>query len=244
MIPSLPRFRRSHTWLIAFCISICVIALGLLAWRFMPVKSISQQEFKGSASFITLQKKGDYADMTRDQSLLLDSAPLFLPTRWSTAVAQRVEYVGSETDLFEVFEPEITLNTDRMKPPATVMNVDRNMIATPVDGRSTRLLGRRSDLDGKLVMPSRGAYYEIHAPQNGKAILSGTMQNAIPEAGDLLWQPVEFWVRVVQEGVMGPPLLTNGSGNDSLDAALRNLVAGDRKIALLPPGYYRVVVGP
>jgi hypothetical protein len=210
----------------------------------MPVKPVKETEFKAQRSFITLEKNNATAEMTRDQSMLMDSAPLFLPTRWSTSGTRHVEYTDSQSDMFESFSPEITLNADRMKPPATDVPVDKNAVSAKVDAHSTFLIGRSGDASGKQVMNARSAFYEVHAAQDGKLIMTGTIQNPIPEAGDLLWQPAEFWVRVVQEGVMGSPLLTSGSGNDSLDAALRNIVSSEKKIALLPPGYYRVVIGP
>jgi hypothetical protein len=207
------------------------------------VKPVARQEFKKAESFITLQKQGSYEEMTRDQSMLLDSAPLFLPTRWSTAGTKNVEYSGAQTDLFEVFAPEITLNADKMKPPAIVVPAEK-VSANSVAGGATRLLGASADAANQLAVTPRSACYEVYAANGGRLIRKGMVAAPIPEADGYLWQPAEFWVRVVQEGVVGQPLLTNGSGRENLDAALRKIVATSRDVALLPPGYYRVVVGP
>lgn len=243
MIPTISQRRRSSSWPLALFIGLCVAGLGALLWRYIPVKSVARQEFKKTESFITLQKKGSYEEMTRDQSMLLDSAPLFLPTRWSTAGVKNVEYSGAQTDLFEVFAPEITLNADKMKPATIVVPVEK-VTADSIAGSATRLLGVSADAQSKLAIQQRSACYEIYAANGGKLIKKGIVEAGIPEADGFLWQPAEFWVRVVQEGLLGQPLLTNGSGRESLDAALRKIVASSRDVSLLPPGYYRVVVGP
>ena len=244
MIPTISRFRRSSSWPLAVLAGLCVIGAALALWRYMPVRPVAQKEYKSAPSFITIQKSDDYEEMTREQSMLLDSAPLFLPTRWSTTQRRDVEYQGAQTDLFEGFSPEITLSADRMKPVSVVVPVEKIGVATTVDGRTMSLAGRPGETDSRLAVKARAACYEVYASNSGKVVITGVFEGPLPEAGDLLWQPAEFWVRIVQEGMMGPPLITSGSGSDSLDASLRRRIVASREIVMLPPGYYRVVVGP
>jgi hypothetical protein len=246
MITVRPRFKPSHTWLVASAVTACLIALAVLAWRFMPVGAVDARQPQRVTPFIALEQQGDSAAMTRDQSLLMDSAPLFLPTRWSTSLAGRVVGgdSGTTADLFAPFASEVVLDASMLRPSARTVSIGPAKPAMYDDMNVGYLIGRRDDVQKALVLPQRGAFYEVRPAGGGKAVISGSIDTQIAEAGDLVWQPVEFWVRVVQEGVVGVPLLANGSGSDSLDAVLRTIVTNNRKLADLPPGYYRIVIGP
>jgi len=64
-------------------------------------------------------------------------------------------------------------------------------------------------------------------------------------AGQLEWQPAEFLVCVTAEGLLGRPVETVSSDVEDVDAFFRDYLTNTLRLGeRLPPGMYRVVVGP
>jgi len=245
MIPR-PKFRISHTWIISAVVAAVSGILAVAAMYLFPIRKLVADTPTPQTPFLSLQKPSDYADALREQSLLMDQAPLFLPTTWNTS---RAGYVISgrlgKTELSEPFKVEIEIESGMIAsqdppdfPAVTAYSSEYN------DASALMKIGRNNSVKDKIVLRPRGACYVVMDDKSGKKVLVGAIEQPIAEAGDLLWQPAEFWVRVVQEGVSGDPLLAMSTGSDTLDLALRKILDGLNDIASLPLGYYKVVVGP
>jgi hypothetical protein len=245
MIPAVPRHKVPRTWVWAWAAAALALLLVLALLKIAPPEALTIPENHATAPFISLQKQDGVADMAMDQALLLDSAPLFLPTRWSTARSYGAASSPSLTDPFEFFGAKISVSEASLHPPAVPVATALPGIL-PARGAMGEFsaLGRDDGVLSGMVLPARGACYEVRRAGDDALVLERTIAQAIPDAGDLLWQPAEFWVHVTAEGPQGSPLIASGTGSDSLDAALRNLVVEGGAIDLLPPGYYRIVVGP
>ena len=246
MIPSWTHHSRSHTWPMATLIAAGVLGLAAGALWLCPPRPIHKPEREDVQPFISLQRPGN-ADMARDQSMLLDTAPMFLPTRWSTAITPDTVYVDTTTsELFQSFPQEIALNAGTLRPARRKFGDGAAALtAQPSRASSNYLLGRKTDADKRMILHPRAAFFEVRSDAAGdKIVLSGDLDVPDEETGGLAWPPAEFWVRVVQEGVAGAPLMSSGTGSDNLDAALRDKLAANDAIKLLQPGYYKVVVGP
>jgi hypothetical protein len=244
MIPSVPRKKRSRTWPIALGVAAFAVAAHIAMLVFLPLEPVSREQSKPRESFVSLDQPGKGGDMTREQAMLLDSAPLFLPTRWSTAQIGDVDKGTFKADFFNAFPQEITLSADNIR----VSTLRDNSGGQPDDQlgpeRIMPSLGGDAGSVARMKLPPRGAFFEVRRVSDGQTVLSGTFPAPVPDAVGSLWQPVEMWVRIVQTGVLGQPLLAAGSGVEDLDAALRGLVSRSESVALLPPGYYSVYVGP
>ncbi|HNX05331.1 MAG TPA: hypothetical protein PKI32_07495 [Opitutales bacterium] len=245
MIPSLQHHKGPGTWPLAVGITLAVVFAAVFVWWIAPVSNLPIPSRDRTDPFISLQKPGGAGDMTMDQALLFDSAPLFLPTRWSTALPGRKGFDSRGEDPFELFASEISISGSSLLPPAIPVG-DSHPALLPEHGAMGEFsaLGRNGSAAGVPAFDTRGAAFEVRRADDGSLVLSGAAAQTLPEAGDLLWQPAEFWVMVDQAGPVGAPLVASGTGSDNLDAALRNLIMAERAIVLLPPGYYRVVIGP
>jgi len=245
MIPAVPRHKIPRTWVWARAAAVLAFLCALALWNLVPFEGLTIPENRARAPFISLQKQGGAADTAMDQALLLDSAPLFLPTRWSTARSNGTASSPALTDPFEFFGAEISVSEASLHPPAVPVATALPGIL-PARGSMGEFsaLGRDDGVLSGMVLPARGACYQVRRAGDDVLVLARTIPQAIPEAGDLLWPPAEFWVHVTAEGPQGAPLIASGTGSDSLDAALRNLVLEGGAIDLLPPGYYRIVIGP
>lgn len=195
------------------------------------------------APFVYMTEPEGPTNILRDQALLLDSAPLFLPTAWNTAPAwqERVE-AAPDPNLFEAFPDEVTLQQDAMRPELPASTVaDGLEQAGALDPLAA--LGRASR--STPALPARSAFFEIREMETGRIIASGAIQGddaltAVP----MVWQPAEFLFRASPEGIVGAPLQSQGSGNDGVDGALRALITRSPRIQTLPPGYYSITIGP
>ena len=59
------------------------------------------------------------------------------------------------------------------------------------------------------------------------------------------WQPVEFMAAVDPSGLVGPLVRLVGSGVDAVDTAVKSMLVERLKVGQrLPPGFYRICVGP
>jgi hypothetical protein len=241
-----PKFKLSHTWTVS-AIATTLVTIGIIAEiGLFPVKKLVSERPEKPEPFMRLQKPADYADAVRDQSILMDPAPLFLPTTWNTARAGHVisGRLGV-TELSEAFRPEIEIEAGMIAPRRKTEFPSVTAYSSKFDDSGAMMkMGRDTSVKSSLVLPARGASYIVVDDESGKVRLSGRIDQSIPEAGDLLWQPAEFWIRVAREGVSGTPLLSGSSGSDTLDSALRKIIDGLSSLASLDPGYYKIVVGP
>jgi len=244
MTPTASRKRYSRTWLAALGIVFFALLAHLVILNWVRIEPVRHRQIEISEPYISLDQPGQGGDMTREQALLLDSAPLFLPTRWSTASAGEIGQWVARTDFFEAFPQEITLSASNIRP----VQVSAYVQTPPLDqigtGRIVPSLGSDATFDESMKLPLRGAFFEVVRISDGKSVISGSFQQPLPDAIDRLWQPVELWVRIVREGALGEPFLAASSGTEDLDEAIGRLVSHSEAIALLLPGYYCVRVGP
>ena len=184
-----------------------------------------------------------------DELALQDLAPLFLPTRYNAAPsALKQPEPGQsyfDTDAvklhFDDANPGVHLPPPFHAPP------------TPADaladspGPLAAGIGRTNA--SPAPAPPHAAQIEVFAEANGEAVLTQTLGvSARPTVGGREiqgWSPVEFVASVDAMGLVGPLLVTSGSGVEDVDNFFRNYLAktfrlGDR----LTPGFYRIVVGP
>ncbi len=197
------------------------------------------------APFMHMARREGPSDVLRDQALLLDSAPLFLPTPWSTApaVQESVETLP-DPNLFEAFPDEVTLAVENMRPNGPVAGPTQRIDILQY-GALDPVTGLGQGQDDVRPLPARSASFEIRRMESGSLVASGDINGAAAlTQAPLLWQPAQFLVRVTPEGVMGLPLMAQGSGSDAIDDVLRGLVAASPRLDSLPPGYYSVTVGP
>jgi len=244
MIPSVTRKKRSWTWPIALGVVAFAVAAHLALLYFLPTEPVGHVQNEAQEPFMTFDQPGHGGDMTREQAMLLDSAPLFLPTRWSTALIGDVDKAVYKADFFDSFPQEISLSSENIRTfPLRGAGAEQSDDQLGPE-RVTPSLGASAEIVARMKLPSRGAFFEVSRVSDGQTVLSGTFPSPLPGAVDGLWQPVDMWVRIVQAGVLGQPLLAGSSGVEDLDAALRGLVARSEAVALLPPGYYSICVGP
>ncbi|MCC5806182.1 MAG: hypothetical protein JJU00_07615 [Opitutales bacterium] len=186
----------------------------------------------------------------REQAMLFDSAPLFVPTAWNSASAiDGVASLEEQAELYGVFPPRLRIDeaeaptaeiAARFRPPAVDALRDMRML------RGTEGFGKGAEA-GYTVPGPRAVRILVEPMAGGAATgeqrleLPDEIATAIPGG---LWETPVFFIDAGLTGVVGVPVMARSSGIEELDAGLRRHLAGAEFARRLAAGYYRVTLVP
>ncbi|MEO6875037.1 MAG: hypothetical protein ABI222_09460 [Opitutaceae bacterium] len=184
--------------------------------------------------------------LRKNDAALTDPTPLFLPTEWNAgqnalpANTQREpggSFQGYPAKLIFA-ETELKLNF-----PSAVTVPARPADALASDRSNLLFLGVAQTDPAITQLVYRSGFIEILEAHSGQRVMAQPLSDARPPSG--VWQPMEFLLAVDAMGLVGPPTLTESSRVAAVDGYFENylvktLHAGQR----LPPGFYRVCIGP
>ncbi len=230
-------------WLAAGAIAIAVLAMATALFRWPEDKTPTVPPKPPRP--VTLARDTD--ELLTEEAALRDPTPLFLPTKWNASenalLADVRRDLGSS---FRGYEPKWRYTGSELAlplPPAIeVPRQTAEVFAAEKLKRPFLGFGQR---DTELKpLAARGAFVEIVAAGSGRTLLAEPLVEAVPPA-EAAWQPLEFLVGINPIGVVGSPVLTTSSQVAAVDAyfrqyLLKTLHLGER----LPPGFYRVAIGP
>ncbi len=187
--------------------------------------------------------------LSSEDAWLNDPTPLFLPTRWSGSQLKPL-HILSGSD-FSGFSPKLAFSTERLAvnitSPVDVPASPALALTTKDPGNPAYGFGRSDHLH--IVLDSRVAWVKVSSMASGsnvyeKQILAKDTPTAPTEVLMHAYSPIEFSVAVDSAGFIGPILSTKRSGTQAdkffLDYLTHSLRIGDR----LPPGFYKITVGP
>ena len=232
-----------RAWRIATLAGVLVVGCVLLLFR-MPVPAPSATgEAKPSVGLVVLGAKS--ADpLLAERAALFDPTPLFLPTEWSS---EHKEYAVSEPGgASHPYPPELTFAVSALSldlpPPVEMPRSPAEALAGDPPGAPFLGLGR-VDLPPGRLQP-RGAFVEIVEAGSGRSVFARPVSDANPPGG-APWQPMEFLAAVDAAGLVGPLVPTLRSGAYEVDNFFQNYLADTLRVgSRLPPGFYRITVGP
>jgi hypothetical protein len=176
--------------------------------------------------------------------IMNDQTPLFLPTDRNVAVPRiRRPDMGQsvlEQDAVRVTFGEADLKLALSNPveiavmPAEVM---LNDAVTPWYG-----LGQ-GGLSG-APLPARGGFVEVRNVGTNRQIMGEPLLQAKPPAGKP-WRPMEFLAAVDAAGLVAPLVISERSDVEEVESYFQTFLTKTFRIGeRLPPGFYRVIVGP
>jgi len=180
---------------------------------------------------------------------LLDSRPLFVPTRWNVASSlQDIARLRDEAELFAPYPPVVRLQPQGWAPqerPAAVADASIEQLLLNDALHPLLGFGQRQDPASADPLEPRVASVSVEN-------LSGEPSRrvfALPQISDAqvpvrLWDPLVFYVEIDPRSSGGIPLRSSGSGIAEWDLALMRYLASPGFRRQLAPGYYRVIIGP
>lgn len=195
------------------------------------------------------EQEGDDQRLLQEQAVLLDSKPLFMPTRWNVASSlQNIARLRDEAELFARYEPVVRLGPGRGIPDIEALSSATTSVeallrrhpAYPLRG-----FGQTEDPEAHAPLPDRVAAISVENLSGGPAP-AGFPLSGLPEMEPpgRLWNPAAFMLVIDPRTSGGRPLRVASSGNVEWDMALARHLASEAFRQRLAPGYYRVTVGP
>jgi len=192
-----------------------------------------------------------------EQTMMLDLAPLFLPTKYNATFREKdlPLHEPGESFLDRAALPPAQGDTDRnltenLPPVATLRGQPlakaRPLDALSLEGTGALALGFGRDNAPVQPLASRGGCVQVTMLTSGERMLTENLSIEARPPVDKAWQPVEFFAAIDAAGLVGPLTLgPPGSGVDEVDSYLRNFLAQTWRVGeRLPPGFYRISVTP
>jgi len=225
-----------------------VVVLAAAAWGLWSARMSVKSEVptKAAEPFVQLAGAGQEATarLLQERAELLDPTPLFLPTSRNAGQAGLPrQLIARPGQIFTDFAPRLGVGgadlpnygADVAGAPESVAEVMARSNEVPFAG-----LGERADAVAKLA--SRTAFCEVK-DLRGRGLINESVVLPRAPRGDFL--PMEFMATISATGLMGELMLVASSGAEEVDSFFRdNLAKAARLGERLPPGTYRVQVGP
>lgn len=230
---------------IALLISFFFIILLLLTVNTsIPISELESNgtNNKPFVSFHNLSEPGKDL-ILKEQSLLFDSEPIFLPTEWNKS-SNKIENVIGEP-LFRDFPPIITLYD--LQKLESIIN-EHPSVSSPADILNNKFVSPFVGINQSNISISppinRKAHIMIQSLNNSNIVASYGIIGA-SNLNEELWIPIEFILVVDESGPILPLFVIESSGSEKIDLYFRNYIS---KLIFqhtpLPEGYYKISVGP
>lgn len=180
-----------------------------------------------------------------DEAALFDPAPLFLPTD-RNGTPRAPEPVPGDT--FRDYPAKLVLPAEDLRlglgPPIRVP-------ASPVDALFANppgnpLLGMGRTGAGVPQLSVRKAFVEVDSLATGRQVFAAPVPDASPpQPFGPDRRPIAYVALVGPGGLVGEPMPSTGSGSEALDGYFADCLVKTLRVGLrLPPGIYRISVGP
>jgi hypothetical protein len=233
-------------WL-ALGVGVFVHFVGFFLFRIEMPAFFSGKLPEASFTFVELQASNVSEDL-RDQAWLSDSRPLFLPSEVNAAWEQYQPGYYLDTQHQSVLRPverEVILDA------GSIIESSSHTLASwePMDllgsdvwpvlrtlGEAPKvptLLPERFAVMAFIDEATREACCEFPYPEKPVGL----------EVNTTLWRPVVVFMQVAVDGAVGFPFLRESSGVSALDHFAMREAFRIANLRLVPPGYYRVVLG-
>ncbi len=187
---------------------------------------------------------------------LMDVSTIYLPVAKSAPVREAKETIQPEDAPLPGFEPILRFSPG--KPVDLPLEVEKPtalapQLATPLPLTEPFKAFGSANLTQGAIAP-RGVYFEIYSISGSKKyIFNGNIDEKSHykyfsgiknDKNAPLWSFLELRIGIDTMGQQAAPLVVKSSGYVLVDAAVRNWAADVEWARRLPPGAYRLVVGP
>lgn len=179
---------------------------------------------------------------------LFDSAPLFVPTKWSTTARIYPDFEGQEISAFEDYSPSIAL-VDELRPQRS-FGLEEYSVERPEDLLALPLLRPLESFGQEQTETTEVDEWHpiIHVQVIGRGE-SASSANAKSLRADRLSalpsvdRPVRCYITISASGrLLSGPIMVDSSGRAEIDSKVIDWLVDPSTIAQLPAGYLEVSV--
>lgn len=255
MSPSSNIRGASKRWVFAFSVLAVLLLLGFSLVLRTPdtPPEVRRNPKAASVALTSLEENpsaGSALQAVREEALLRDPTPLFHPTPLNSAQSVRPESMLREPgDSFAGFEPRSFFDSGALSlrlpdPVSLPSGPAADLVRVQSDHP---FLGLGSVDPEPLHLRERKVHLEIYAADQGNLMMAVDVED-IPLPGGLDWAPCELVARTDAAGLVGLPPVVTSSRSEQVDRLVheyleKHWVTFERR-AKLPPGAYRILVGP
>jgi len=189
---------------------------------------------------------GGANQVLNDEAAMQDQTALFLPTERNVTFRppNRPEagraVLDQDDRRFLFGEAELKLN---LPSPQVVPEKPADVILT--SAAPTPLYGFGREDRPVPAFPARGAVLEILSGETNRHVLTQALPIDARPPTERPWRPMEFIARVDAAGLVGPLVIAERSDVEEVDKFFQNYLRQTFRIGeRLPPGFYRILVGP
>lgn len=233
---------------IAIVVGVFVHFIGFFLFRIQVPGFSDFESPEAYVSFVELDESEARRDL-RDQALLSDSKPLFLPSEFDYGweLMQPGYYLENQnSSMLRPFSYAVALRAeDVLKPDSGNQPTwSAEAMLAPEVWEHFRTLGQTGVK--ALELPGRFGVMEFQK-EDSREMVSEFLFGKNPIDADLsavFWRPATVLVYVGIEGSVGAPLIRESTGIVALDQFVIQEVQRISNLRLVPVGYYRVVFGP
>lgn len=190
---------------------------------------------------------GVASELLREEAMMRDPAPLFLPSPWSASGdALSLQSTRDPGMSFRGYEAKWMFDENQL---ALQMTAPVTVPARPAEAFALDRPKRPFQGFGQMESPvaplqERRAFMTVTSAADGEVMLSLKLEDAAPPVADA-WDPLEFMLAVSPSGVTRPPVLVESSSVAAVDSYFQEYLVGALRMGeRLEPGFYRVAIGP
>lgn len=184
----------------------------------------------------------------KEQGLLYDSAPLFMPTRWNLGSEMgSVASLREATEVFAIFPPELSLpeappgirdSREGSQPvPLQELPQGPTFIMAPF-GRVPENIGESSP--SFIILEAR----RLDNQKAGGAVRVPVPESLSQQVPRSLWTPARLHLQLLEGRPLGWPVVASSSGFTEWDESLQQYLASLEFYRYLRNGYYLITVYP
>lgn len=239
--------KNSRLTLISFTLSIIIFLI--LFFTFSTKKNLinfTNNSNKAFVFFHDLKNTKNKANLIlKDQLLIFDSKPIFIPTKW-TASSDPFQNIANNT-FFNDFPPIITLYNEN-----NFLNTFNETVGinSPIDLLNHNFInpfiGINQNTPNFLLTHQPTAHITIQSLDNPNILETHEItEKPNFEINDQLWAPLEFLLITDESSPILPLLLIQSSGTEQIDNFFKSLLSSPKSVlSSLAPGYYKIIVSP
>lgn len=244
--------RRAGWWVAGLTVVFALMALTVLL---RPLGKNANTTPSVAAPKVSVARLGEGLGDRRlqEQATLFDPTPLFLPTEWNTNQRPLPTTVQRQPgQIFRPYDPRPVYGAAELTLPiGAALSSPKSPVELLKDPTHDPFLAfDREDVPLTPLSPRTGVV-EVRKVTTGEMVFVRNLDaEAILPAGRPDWQPAEFLIAVTAAGLLGRPLQgrpvdTANADIEEVDAFFRDYLVNTLHLGeRLPPGMYRVVVGP
>ncbi|HVS51441.1 MAG TPA: hypothetical protein VHD62_03730 [Opitutaceae bacterium] len=182
-----------------------------------------------------------------EQTAMHDQRPLFLPTERNTRIAPPTRPEAGKSVLEQdVLKPTFG-DALALEWPASTEVAEKPAQAMAAGATPAPLYGFGRVDEPAVAAPPRGALVEVLSASTNESVFTAKLpvEARPPVTGEKGGRPLEFLAAVDAAGLVGSLVVTEHSDAEEVDSYYRNYLAQSFRLGeRLPPGFYRVIVGP